>query len=777
MRSILTVVMLLVFGILHAQNGRVADKDGTALAGASVTIKGSNRTTITGQDGRFTIDCNAGDILVVTYVGYQQYQRSVTAADLGKEMVVVLQSAGQSLDEVIVGSNVVATKRKEEVSAVTVIDAKTIASSPYQSVDQIFRGMVPGTNSINNGPGDNTSTFTTIRGATTTTGQGNIKVYIDGIEMAYNVNYLSTIDKTMIDRIEIVRGAGAATLYGSGASGGVIQIFTKKGKLSQPKLQLNLAAGPIESDYTKGNTQLVTSANYSGGSGNATYYTSAQYRRVTDILPDADDKFLSFNGGTKVTIDKLTMNFTMQYSQRVMGNATNPIATELNKQGAYPDVSNADKRKDRVDNIVLGANLNYNLFDWWSHTLIVGLDKQTNWFWSTVPDDDKHYSYYYGDYSTPSLRYFSTFKFPSKGFFKSTAIAGFEYSSPDQQSASSYTTLPKGQGIAVPAYSSIIHDYTSNYGYFFQWQPQLGEHIFITSGVRVEKNKLFGPEFGWNGKAVSPRIGITGNFNIGDVVVKPRLSYGKGITAPTTLQRFGRDLGTAVFLPNEDLAPTSQSGYDGGIELFAFNNKLHFEGSYYNQKAKDLIVSQFLRRTSTGISQYQFINLQSVKNTGYEFQADGQLANLELKATFSIVDSRADQLGPNYRGYLKNDNRLMTVAHNLAGLTANYSFVKNKVKKASVSLSASYMSGVRGYAYQAYYREYYGNGNTSADVNNYIITYPSVTRFNLSADYHLRKNLLINVQVLNLFNNKRFEYSDFFPVQQRSWLFGISYTL
>lgn len=775
MKLIFIAIISLMAGTAAAQTGgRIVDSSGSPLVSATITIKGKSISTTSDAEGRFTLPYKNGDVVVATHIGFQQFQQKIT--DAASPLLIRMVPGENLLDEVIVGSNVVFTKRKAEVSAITVIDAKAIAASPYQQVDQILRGAVPGTNSIDLGPGSNASVYVSIRGATAISGQGQIKVYIDGVQMAYNTNYLSTIDKSMIERIEISRGAGASTLYGTGASGGVIQIFTKKGKAQKPVLNLAAGGGPVASEYTKSNYQLQTSINSSGGNQTVSYYLGGQFRKVSPVVPDAYQQFLSYNGGAKVNLGKLSVDFTMQHSQSEMGDATVPLVMEFHEMNVGAPSVNTDRRQNRLDNLALGTTINYRAFDWWGHTLTIGSDRQWSRYWATVPSATNAYTYSSYDRTTPSVRYFTNMSLPVTGQFRTNITAGFDYAAPQEQYTVGDFSKPKGQGTFI-ASSTGLNDKNENYGYFLQVQPQLGEYLFLTAGVRVEKNDLFGSSFGWNGKAVSPRIGLTGNFSLGDAIFKPRISYGKGITAPTTLQRYGRVISSAtVYLPNDDLAPTSQTGIDYGLEIFAFNNKVNFEFSYYDQKVRDLIVSEDLGTNGSGTREFRYINLQSVDNTGFEFAAGGKLAQFDLKGSFSIVNSKADELGPNYKGYLLKDKRLINVAHHLAGLSVERTFFRNQQKLASFNLSMNYMAGTRGYSYRDYYTARYVDKKT-VTVGDFVMSYPAVTKFHLSGDVQLVKQLFLQVQIQNLFNNTRFESNDYYPVQGRSFLFGLSYTL
>lgn len=135
------------------------------------------------------------------------------------------QQAEADLDTVVVTANRVARSADETLTSVSVITRKDIEQKQAQSVPELLSGL-PGVQFANNGgPGKATSLF--LRG----TNDGHTLVLIDGVRVGsatLGSAGLQDLPVSQIDRIEIVRGP-RASLYGSDAIGGVIQIFTRKG--------------------------------------------------------------------------------------------------------------------------------------------------------------------------------------------------------------------------------------------------------------------------------------------------------------------------------------------------------------------------------------------------------------------------------------------------------------------------------------------------------------------------------------------------------------------
>src|SRR5687767_4501158 len=170
---------------------------------------------------------------------------------------ITLDVSANALEQVVVTGTVVATELKAVPSAITVVTAKQIEERGITRIDQLFRGDIPGLFAMNLGSGallDEVTMFS--RGATaggrsvgTERGTNPIKTYIDGVEMS-DYKYMSQIDPASIERIEILTGPQASTIYGSNAINGVMQIFTKLGTGNKPQLTFNIISGIAENNFS-----------------------------------------------------------------------------------------------------------------------------------------------------------------------------------------------------------------------------------------------------------------------------------------------------------------------------------------------------------------------------------------------------------------------------------------------------------------------------------------------------------------------------------------------
>ena len=123
-------------------------------------------------------------------------------------------------------------------------------------------------------------------------------------------------------------------------------------------------------------------------------------------------------------------------------------------------------------------------------------------------------------------------------------------------------------------------------------------------GLRYEKNELFKA-------ALNPRIGLTTNFDTRSLTIKPRISWGKGITAPSYSDRFGSPANAfTVVYANPDIKPQSQQGFDYGLELYDKKGKYKFEIVYYDNILKDMITEIVLGPDTTNPNIAAFISGQ-----------------------------------------------------------------------------------------------------------------------------------------------------------------------
>ncbi|RXK59853.1 TonB-dependent receptor [Lacibacter luteus] len=229
--------------------GKVTDeKDGSPLAGVSVTVKGTTVGTSTGTDGSFRLTVPASArILVFTFVNFAAQEVSIGNRS---EFAVKLASEDKALSEVVVvGYGTV--RKKDLTGSVVTIGGDKVKDLPVQSFDQALSGRAAGVSiTIPNGVVNNPPVIR-IRGVNSISLSSFPLVVVDGIPSfsgdvgngnAAN-NPLGDINPTDIESIEVLKDAAAAAIYGSRASAGVLIITTKKGKQGRARVSYDAWVG------------------------------------------------------------------------------------------------------------------------------------------------------------------------------------------------------------------------------------------------------------------------------------------------------------------------------------------------------------------------------------------------------------------------------------------------------------------------------------------------------------------------------------------------------
>ena len=258
--------------------GTVKDASGEPLIGVSVSVKGkSGIGTITDINGNFSIQCDANDTLVFSYIGYATLEFPVNGKS---SLSISMKEDTKVLDEVIVvGCGT--TTRKSAVGAVDQVKADMIENRPVANMTQALQGAAPNViiQQRNHNPNDNKTNFN-IRGISTLNDNSPLFV-IDGLVAdGESFNKLNPMD---IENISILKDAGTAAIYGSRSSNGVVVVTTKKGKKNQrPVVRLSGMIGWENPDilfspvagYQNATLRNLAETN----AGNAPKYTPDQIR-------------------------------------------------------------------------------------------------------------------------------------------------------------------------------------------------------------------------------------------------------------------------------------------------------------------------------------------------------------------------------------------------------------------------------------------------------------------------------------------------------------------
>lgn len=207
----------------HTVIGKVTDEKGNVLPGVTVKITGTNLGTVTNSDGTFSLvipQKESNTTLEVSFIGYTT--KKIVVGDK-HEFNIVLSQATNSLDAVVVTGYTTELK-KDLTGSVDVVNVKDMIRQPTGEVTSMLQGQAAGVTVLGSGqPGDNPMVL--IRGINTF--GDNAPLYIvDGVP----TEAIWELNPNDIASMQVLKDAGAASIYGARASNGVIVITTKRGE-------------------------------------------------------------------------------------------------------------------------------------------------------------------------------------------------------------------------------------------------------------------------------------------------------------------------------------------------------------------------------------------------------------------------------------------------------------------------------------------------------------------------------------------------------------------
>ena len=244
-------------GLLAAQTvtGTVRDQaTGNPVNAAQVFIEGLDLGSLSQSDGQYLIlNVPAGTHTVtVQSIGYRSESAEVTVP-AGESVIqnFFLASQALQLDELVVTGTAAASRVREIGNSVAVLDAQVAEVQPIQNVSDLLRGRLAGV-VVQQGSGDaGTASTIKIRGSSTMreVNDGPL-IYIDGVRVSNrmqsgyrDVSRIDDLDPAMIESLEVIKGPAAATLYGTEAANGVINIKTKMGNVGDAQWNFTFRQG------------------------------------------------------------------------------------------------------------------------------------------------------------------------------------------------------------------------------------------------------------------------------------------------------------------------------------------------------------------------------------------------------------------------------------------------------------------------------------------------------------------------------------------------------
>jgi TonB-linked SusC/RagA family outer membrane protein len=218
-------------------SGKVTDQAGAPLPGVTVLVKGSTLGTATAPDGTYALNApEVPGVLVFSFIGYTTQEKAFSGPGTFN---VTLAEDAKALEEVVVVGY--GTQRKADVTGATsTVSARDLNAGVINNPMQAIQGKVAGLNIVAGG-GDPTANRPSMRmrGTSSLSANSEPLVVIDGVAGA-DLNSVAPED---IEKIDVLKDASAAAIYGSRGANGVIMVTTKRGKAGKTTVEINSYVG------------------------------------------------------------------------------------------------------------------------------------------------------------------------------------------------------------------------------------------------------------------------------------------------------------------------------------------------------------------------------------------------------------------------------------------------------------------------------------------------------------------------------------------------------
>lgn len=355
----LALLLMLALGshVAFAQSqtvkGTVVDQANEPVIGATVSVDGTKKGTVTDMDGNFIIsDVPAGAKVTISYLGMKATTLAATT-----QMLVTLTDDSKMLDEVVaIGYG--SAKVKDLTSPIVVVKGEQLLSTPSSSPMAAMQGKVAGVNVVNSGvPGAGPTVR--VRG-TGSFSNSNPLYVVDG--MFYdNINFLNSED---VEDMSVLKDASAAAIYGVRAANGVVIITTKKGQRNQ-KAQISYdgyvgiqqATNVLKMANSSQYAQMLMEADF--GAYNS--YFKSSIDRFGGSYADADFHNWTYGSDTNWYNELLRKAMITNHSVNISGGgerATYTVGVNYLYQNGIMKTDNDYKRLN------FRARVDYDATDW-----------------------------------------------------------------------------------------------------------------------------------------------------------------------------------------------------------------------------------------------------------------------------------------------------------------------------------------------------------------------------------------------------------------------------
>lgn len=679
----------------------------TPLSSVQVLLVSPRQVTTTNERGEFLfLNVPTGKREVTfTLIGYNTVIREVEVAPGGVARIeVVLEETAIALDEIVVTGRAMGTARREIGTSVSTINTDDLELAPIADVSQLLQSRIPGMTVMQSGGNAGQGSAIVMRGPVSLTQSIEPIIYVDGVRLdnskeAYvtvdaSWTGLDDIDPAEIERIEVVKGAAAATLYGTEASAGVIQIFTKRGK--DTNIRWNLVSGygldhtPREwwdisvyspwfyENFVRTGRSYYNNVALSGGASGFSYRIAGNLSGNEGVLVNSSRQSkifranMSFAPSERMSIDINNGYYTRKVTFPEEG--SNNYSYALNALAAgdrglfYPSLRlrEGSERAASFGRYTASVQLSYRPTDSFTHRLVLGTE--------VLNEDTWRYREYGSVFTAGGLLY---------NLRRTATTLNLDYTARFQVQVSPRVRL--GTAFGMQAYSKrqeltraqaasfagpgveSIHGGASrtglerrikaiSAGYFGEQQVAFADKMFVTFGLRADGHSAFGESLGYQ---LYPKVDVSymlseeGFWPQRYGTLRLRGAYGTAGRQPTayaseqTWQAIRAMDGLPGFTTdnegNPNLSPEVSHEFEAGFDYsVGRGGKLSVEYTFYNQNTKNALYNR-AAAPSAGFLNPQLANIGEVHNRGHELLVAAKLMarrNLLWNAKVNLATNR-----------------------------------------------------------------------------------------------------------------------------------------
>lgn len=669
-------------------------RTGAPVSGVQVFLPRMGIGSVTGGTGTFllvNVPAGSHEIRAVR-IGYRAASQEITVR-AGETHTVEFQLAGEvlGLDEIVVTGEAGHARRREVGHTVSQIDVARVAE-PAHNVESLLQARATGLSITEAAGMAGSGSMIRLRGNVSVAMSNQPLVYVDGVRVrsdAYPKNVpptgytgrsgnvkaspLNDLNPNDIERIEIIKGAAATTLYGTEAAAGVIQIFTKRGTEGRTRWTFQtdqgfsqlLAWGPPEAPHFRLDPWLRRGHQQSyylsarGGIGDVRYFVAGSWQDHQFILPKDWEEKLSVRGNFGFSpLDNLDLEWNTSLTLTEISNVAsgnnahgitlNTYRGDVAYVGGYSK-ENVDKIFNQdilseIDHVITGFTTRFTPTPNFWHRFNVGYSRASTemrqlrpFGFVLAPNGILSNQRWSGE--TLTLDYAGNYGFGLTESIGTTVSWGGQFIETTEKGVHGEAQEFPGPGEPTLTSGAVSLSFEDRMrvitaGFFGQARFDFADRLFLTAGVRVDGNSAFGSELG-----LEPYPKVSASYVISDEAfwperlgaVKLRAAYGHSGRAPGAFDAVRtwqpvRVAGSPGFLPlnpgNPELGPERTAEVEVGFDGSFLNDRLTAEFTYYHQTTTDALFN-VRRPPSLGDWQAQLENVGKLRNTGIELALNG----------------------------------------------------------------------------------------------------------------------------------------------------------